>query len=260
MLQEKQALLLLMMKDYVKLNPYAVFSYTNAACLYGTPRWDDLKLELHTVQLSKKFKNQHAITHIRPFFEKNEIDGLNVITLINLLLEISIYDSTLSAITSISYHLHMQDMSVDEIMAYCDSHKWKSGVAKLKHLATFASELDESPLETKVRLKLYDLGVITPMQQVSISCQNHKNYRVDFLFVFKNRKVILEADGLVKYSENQQARAAERQRESDLIREGYEIMRVINSDFEDGRFEQTIIDYAIPKRRYYGNKIVSTRY
>ncbi|MGO3418623.1 MAG: DUF559 domain-containing protein [Pseudolactococcus laudensis] len=164
------------------------------------------------------------------------------------------------AISSISHHLYKNEISVETILNYCQSQKQKSGVAKLRHLVSFASSLDESPFETKVRLKLYVAGVIVPTQQHQVICQNKKKYRVDFLFVFKGRKIILEADGLIKYSSNVNERANERQRESDLIREGYEIMRVMNHDFENGRFAQILKNYGIPKRRYYGKKIVKKHY
>ncbi len=99
-----------------------------------------------------------------------------------------------------------------------------------------------------------------PVQQYQVMCQNKKRYRVDFLFKFKGRKIVLEADGLIKYSDNASERANERQRESDLIREGYEIMRVMNHDFENGLFTQLLENYGIPKRRYYGKKLVKKHY
>ncbi|GAB2022516.1 hypothetical protein RyT2_15900 [Pseudolactococcus yaeyamensis] len=260
MVADKNQLLLRMMTDYVKDNPNAVFSYTNAAILYGTPRWDESTLEVHTVQPSIKMMNRKVNTHIRPYFKKKKYKGFHVITLIDLLLEIANNDTEHSAIASISHHLYKKEISVENILNYCQTQKWKSGVAKLRHLLTFASELDESPFETKVRLKLYEAGVMLPVQQYQVICQNEKTYRVDFLFEFKSRKIILEADGLIKYSENASARANERQRESDLIRKGYEIMRVMNHDFDNGRFAQLLEDYGIPKRRYYGKKIVKQHY
>ncbi|MGO2199275.1 MAG: DUF559 domain-containing protein [Pseudolactococcus laudensis] len=260
MTEEKNQLLLHMMTDYVKDNPDTIFSYTNAAILYGTPRWDELELEIHTVQSSLKMMNRKVNTHIRPYFRKKKYKGFNVITLVDLLLEISNNDTENSAISSISHHLYKKEISVENILNYCRSQKWKSGVAKLRHLLTFASELDESPFETKVRLKLYEAGVMIPVQQYQVICQSKKKYRVDFLFEFKGRKIILEADGLIKYSDNASERANERQRESDLIREGYEIMRVMNHDFENGRFTQLLKDYGIPKRRNYGKKIVKQHY
>ncbi len=163
-------------------------------------------------------------------------------------------------ITSISHHLYKKEISAETILNYCQSQKWKSGVAKLRHLLLFASELDESSFETKVRIKLYEAGVMIPVQQYQVICQNKKRYRVDFLFAFKGRKIILEADGLIKYSDNASARANERQRESDLIREGYEIMRVMNHDFDNGRFAQLLKDYGIPKRRCHGKKIIKQHY
>ena len=50
-------------------------------------------------------------------------------------------------------------------------------------------------------------------------------------------------------------RANERQRESNLIREGYEIMRVMNHDFENGRFAQILENYGIPKRDITARKL-----
>lgn len=259
-INEKKHLLLSMMKSYAKNNPYAVFSYTNAAVLYGTPTLESIKLEIHTVQPSKKFVNRKAITHIYPYFSQKKIDGFRVVTLVDLLLEISVHGTALSAITAISYHLFKNDIEKTTLLEYCQANKWKSGVARLKHFLRFASKLDESPFETKVRLKLYEAGLINPEQQYQIFCQNNKCYRVDFLFSFQGRKVILEADGLVKYSQNTNVRSAERQRESDLVRAGYEILRVMNSDFDNGRFTQLIKDYGIPKRRYFGRKIVKKHY
>ncbi|MGO3297651.1 MAG: DUF559 domain-containing protein [Pseudolactococcus laudensis] len=257
---DKNQILLNMMTDYAKNNPDAIFCYTNAAILYETPRWEELPLEIHTVQSNKKIKNRTAITHIRPYFKKNKYKGFNVITLVDLLLELAVNDTEISAISSISHHLYKNEISVETILNYCQSQKQKSGVAKLRHLVSFASRLDESPFETKVRLKLYVAGVIIPIQQHQVICQNKKKYRVDFLFEIKGRKIILEADGLIKYSSNVNERANERQRESDLIREGYEIMRVMNHDFENGRFAQILENYGIPKRRYYVKKIVKKHY
>ena len=37
-------------------------------------------------------------------------------------------------------------------------------------------------------------------------------------------------------------------------------MRVMNHDFENGRFAQILENYGIPKRRYYGKKIVKKHY
>ncbi|MBS7577855.1 MULTISPECIES: DUF559 domain-containing protein [unclassified Enterococcus] len=260
-MNDKQHLLLMLMKGYLRKNPYAVFSYTNAALLYGTPRWDgEGQSEIHTVQLSKKFVNRKVITHIHPHFSQMEIRGFKVVSLIDLLTEICLYDTAISAISSISHHLHNNDFTIEEILSYCEQNKWKGGIARLRHYLRFASVNDESPLETKVRLKLYEMGMVIPKQQIVIFCRNGKNYRVDFLFLFRGRKVILEADGLIKYSEDVNARSAERQRESDLLNEGYEIMRVMNSDLDNNRFFQQLDHYEIPHRRYFGRKIEKVHY
>lgn len=244
-----------MMRQFTKENPYAIFSYTNAAILYDTPRWERTRIEIHTVQFSEKFVTRKGITHIHPHFSENEINGLRVVSIFDMLLEICVYDSTLTSISAISHHLFKKDISKTGIINYCKTKKQKSGVAKLRHFLKFASEFDESPFETKVRLALYEAELIMPMQQQNINCRNGRNYRADFLFSFNGRKVILEADGLMKYSENVEVRSEERQREADLIREGYEIMRVMHSDFNNGRFLILIEQYSIPKRRSFGRRI-----
>ena len=65
---DKNQILLNMMTDYAKNNPDTIFCYTNAAILYKTPRWDELPLEIHTVQSNKKIKNQHDTSF---YFDKS---------------------------------------------------------------------------------------------------------------------------------------------------------------------------------------------
>ena len=80
----------------------------------------------------------------------------------------------------------------------------------------------ESAFESVSRYRLLRAGLPRPELQVSVG-----NYRVDFLW--KEQRVIGEADGLAKYgTEDAQVRAkirAERKRQRELEEAGYEIVR-----------------------------------
>jgi hypothetical protein len=85
-----------------------------------------------------------------------------------------------------------------------------------------ASPLSESPLESVVRLALHDDGLPPPELQAEVVGADGRTYRVDFLW--PERRVIVEADGRVKYRDAELWR--EKSREVALQRAGYRVLRV----------------------------------
>lgn len=99
------------------------------------------------------------------------------------------------------------------------------GVRQAREIVGLADPLAESPLESLVRLRLHDDGFPAPRLQVPIG-----GYRVDL--AWPEWRVLLEADGRVKYSGD--ALWREKRREHDLRRLGYVVIRVIWSDVLTG--------------------------
>lgn len=106
------------------------------------------------------------------------------------------------------------------------------GVRWARQTVLLASPLAESPLESLARLAVHDFGLPAPELQVEVwdpvECQL---YRTDMMW--RDRKVILEADGRLKYSDD--ALWREKRRELALTRLGYHVERVVWSDLTSGR-------------------------
>ena len=99
------------------------------------------------------------------------------------------------------------------------------GVRAAREVVALASPLAESPLESVVRLAVHDDGFPAPELQVRIAW-----YRVDLAWPVQ--RVIIEADGRVKYSGDELWR--EKRREHELRRRGYTVIRVLWSDVLTG--------------------------
>jgi hypothetical protein len=100
------------------------------------------------------------------------------------------------------------------------------GIRRARELLALASARAESPLESLTRLALHDDGFPEPELQVWIEIPGGFRYRVDLLF--RKQRLIVEADGLVKYSDREHQR--ERLREARLRRAGYRVERVVWED------------------------------
>ena len=91
--------------------------------------------------------------------------------------------------------------------------------------------MTESVGESRTRLILSDAGFrLTP--QVELRNAVRFLGRVDFVV---NDCVVVEFDGLVKYAgkDGKMALASEKDRESEITRLGYEVVRIIWSELED---------------------------
>jgi very-short-patch-repair endonuclease len=97
------------------------------------------------------------------------------------------------------------------------------GVRQAREVLVLASALAESPLESLVRLMLYDDGIPLPTLQARIP---GSAYRVDMLW--REQRLILEVDGLRKYTGEELRR--EKRRERRLRRLGYRVERVTWDD------------------------------
>jgi very-short-patch-repair endonuclease len=95
------------------------------------------------------------------------------------------------------------------------------GVRQAREIVALADGDAESPLESIVRLALHDDGFPLPKLQRVVA-----GYRVDFLW--PEHRLILEADGRGKYSDD--ALWEEKKREIALRRAGYEVERIIWAD------------------------------
>lgn len=105
--------------------------------------------------------------------------------------------------------------------------KWHS---RVRLAVGFADARSESVGESRTRIILRDAG-LTVVPQFEVREGRRLLGRADFLV---DGLVVVEFDGMIKYSgaDGRQALAAEKRRESEITRLGYEVVRIVWSDLD----------------------------
>jgi hypothetical protein len=115
--------------------------------------------------------------------------------------------------------LNQEKATKPELLLALGQGKGWPGVRQARRAVEFADERAESPLESAARVVFANAGLAPPELQVTIAGeQGQFAARVDFLW--RARKVIAEADGLVKYSDRKDL-LKERERDHQLREAGY---------------------------------------
>jgi hypothetical protein len=114
---------------------------------------------------------------------------------------------------------HTSKADLRRVLAYCA--RWP-GTGTAKAVVDFASELAESPLESCARVVFREQGLPPPQLQVPVFGRSGTLIaRVDFMW--HEYRVIVEADGLLKYDSGQTA-IKELARDRLLREAGYEVV------------------------------------
>jgi hypothetical protein len=128
--------------------------------------------------------------------------------------------------------LHERVVSADDLVAAARRCSGWPGARAAREIVTLASSLAESPLESLTRLCVLDAGLPTPQLQVRITDpRDGWRCRVDLLW--PEQRVVLEADGKIKYTDAVIWR--EKRRQVRLERLGYRVLRAIWADVSQPR-------------------------
>jgi len=115
--------------------------------------------------------------------------------------------------------LNQEKATKHELLQALAQCKGWPGVREARRAVEFADERAESPLESAARVVFAEAGLAPPELQVTIQGEQEQfAARVDFLW--RARKVIAEADGLVKYNDRKDL-LKERERDHQLREAGY---------------------------------------
>jgi very-short-patch-repair endonuclease len=91
-----------------------------------------------------------------------------------------------------------------------------------------------------------------PQQQIKI--RDKKNFigRVDMLWEFGKRKIVLELDGEIKYIKDPRKVMKEQQdREKELTDAGYEVIRAGSKEVKNGSLIKLLQENSIPQRKNF---------
>ncbi|HZC71149.1 MAG TPA: DUF559 domain-containing protein [Jatrophihabitans sp.] len=148
--------------------------------------------------------------------------GVPVITVPWTLVDLGRHDRR-DAIMALDAALREDLVTGSEVLSALDHARGWPGVRQARAVLAIGSSRAESPLESLTRLALHDDGFPPPDLQVRIP---GTRFRVDMLW--KQARLILEIDGLEKYSDKELRR--EKRRHARLRALGYRVERVTWDD------------------------------
>ncbi len=133
-----------------------------------------------------------------------------------------------------------------DLLAALDDTPVGNGHAKAELVANLADARLESPGESRCRWAMREAGLHTPELQSWVRDDDGFSARVDFLF--RAERVIVEFDGMVKYTSVQDLQR-EKKREDALRRLGYEVVRITWADLESTSRVKQLIHEAMARSR-----------
>lgn len=125
----------------------------------------------------------------------------------------------------------------------------KKGAKTARQALNLITQWSESPMESELKVRMWEAGLPAPYQQVWINRDNRQSLgRVDFLFPCG---LVVEYDGQEKYADGAfgnagysatEAISKENSRHKKIAALGYEIIRIDSSSYRDGFGVEAIAD------------------
>ena len=226
-----------------------IFTGQSACTINGIPRLEIFEMRPHC--MTTKGRHADIICWREGPADPNVrvVNGLLVVSPERAIVDIAKDDSPHSLLVSINHCLNKKLFTKEQLLTEIDRRNFK-GKNKLKKVLRFASDKCDSPLETVAWIHINNAGFILPEQQVNLYDNKKFIGRVDMYWNIKGRKIILELDGMNKYTEAEVLRA-EKIREDKLLGRGYELIRAMWEDAENGKLIKRLEKVGIPKRKYY---------
>jgi hypothetical protein len=245
-----------------------VFTGQSACAFMGIGRIDDYEMRPHAIATCHKSSDI-----IRWHFGQREnkvrtIRDMSIASPIRAICDLAGYETADSILAAINSCLYQRLFTLYEFMKFIQRHPGRKWSNYLTRIASFATDKSESPLETLGWITIYKEKFIMPKQQINIIDGPSFKSRVDMLWEFSGRKIILELDGNTKYKDNprpsknlpyyqeeyNQVAVNEKWREDKLRSMDYEFIRSSWTKIKTGNLTQVLTEAGIPRRRSFGKR------
>jgi hypothetical protein len=205
----------------------SVISHRSGAMMHGTPLYAIAAFRPDlTVQPGQTGDVAHALLH-RATLRKPDvvmIDGVPVTSPARTAIDLARHVPTVSAVVALDYLLHEQLTTWDELaQTAAECHNWP-GIGAVRHALALADGRSESVLESISRLTIARLGLPKPRPQVRVY-DEHGIFRGRTDFFWDDFDVFGEADGALKYEEEDTALLEEKERQEGIERLGLTAVR-----------------------------------
>ena len=213
--------------------PGHVISHRSAAVLHGLPLLERPETPELTAVLLTALGTRSAARVRGAGLDAGDVVawfGLAVTAVARTIMDLSRLDRR-AGLVAADAALRERLVSESELAAAADRCTGWPGARAAREVAALASPLAESPLESLTRLCVLDAGLPEPQLQVRIvDPADGWSCRVDMLW--PEQRVVLEADGRIKYTDAELWR--EKRRQHRLERLDHRVVRAIWSDVWGG--------------------------
>lgn len=211
------------------LRDYGVASMWSAALLHGLPVPYKREQDVSITQRCGRPRHYPGL-RIRvaglPVDHVTQLDGIPVTTAARTVVDLARRLPFIDAVVVADASLYLQATTKDELLAVLERCRRWPGIGRARDVVAFADGGAESPLESRSRVRLvHELGLPPPELNVWIpDADGRPVARVDMLW--RRHRTIGEADGAVKYGEDEPVSLFREKIREDLLRElRYEVVR-----------------------------------
>ena len=209
--------------------PAHVISHRSAAVLHGLPLlWPPIIPEL-TTRAPSTLGQRFGVAVRSAALCTDELSawyGAPVTTVARTVIDLVRWERR-AGLVAADAALHERLVTLDDLARAARRSAGWPGARAARAIVAVASALAESPLESLVRLSVLDAGLPAPHLQVRVDDRADGWWcRVDMLW--PEQRVVLEADGKIKYTDAELWR--EKRRQLRLERLGYRVVRAIWAD------------------------------
>jgi hypothetical protein len=212
------------------VRPGSVVSHVSAAAVHALPLLDDVRRPTLTAQRAERTcARDHVRVHVAALGATDVEDwfGIAVTTVARTVVDIARSMGVADGLVAADAALHERLTTQQALRDAANGVAGWPGAAAARRVAALAEPLAESPLESLTRLCLADGGLPAPEVQPWVTVADGRRYRVDLLW--RERRVVLEADGRLKYDRSA-ALWEEKRRQERIEQAGYRVVRVSWAD------------------------------
>lgn len=210
--------------------PRSAVSHPSACVLHGLPLLREPQAPTLTVEEARAFTGHRGVAlHVArlPAGDTTEWFGAAVTTIARTVIDLARIEGRAAGLVAADAALAERLVTVEALERAVRDAVRRPGVTRAADVVRLADPLAESPLETLTRLCCHDAGLPRPELQARIETAAGV-FRVDLLF--RARRVVVEADGALKYRGDSNSLWREKRRQEALERAGYRVVRVTWSD------------------------------
>lgn len=220
-------------------------SHYSAACVLGLPIIGDVPRQVHGVRTGagEHRRTKHYTVHTAyRRFQTHQVGPLRVVEPAVAVLGVCEQLGLRAGVVTADAALHRGVTTTAELQLALDRCGHRAGRPVLRAVLDQVDPASESPAESWARLVLLSLGYLVQSQVEIRDPSTGRTYRSDFRI--KGQKVLVEVDGMSKYTEHA-VLVREKKRQESLTRLGWEVVRLSWADLGDPELVRKMVDEAL---------------